>query len=758
MPYLFRCVIACSLSLWVVSSSSYIAGDRPQAISLTKNEPLSSGTVARLITDAPEITEVAISANGEWVAYTVAHGSVEQNSYRTELLLQRVGWRLPTSASPLRLAQHMGDKAVKFTPRWRPDGYCLAYFADLPIPSEPRPLVCYELADRRVAPIRLALPNEESLARETGERPPLKAIGGDYRWSPSSKFISFTAASTKGFQLDPARGVLASREWIGYNRAAKAGLFVLDVTSGISRQLSSDEHHVLSFDWSPDERQLVYSAAPDAEGIPVFRTNLFVVDRETRKVRPLVAQPGLNSNPHWSPDGKWIAFTSHFGFPTYYAGWPAIVSAAGGAVVRLAQENDPKLAPFSSEVYWARDSRSIYFSSGWDYHMTRLLLRVTLPNDSSGAAPVPLRQSEEPVDDHFSMTPDTSLVAFTREALNMPPELYLSAPTAEGFSAPRRLTDFNQSFPLRDKVDADTLSWPSRDGKFTIHGVLLTPASAWDNGHTVRRLPTLVYLAGGPSMFVRGFKLDFNGGAQLSLAVRGYAVLVPNTRGRGGYGEAFQRGMRDGPSAGRLPFEDAMGGLDLLIKRGIADPARLGVYGHSYGGYLTSYVTTQTNRFKAAVVHEGAPFEWLTDEIGSPPDTDGELLMRDLYGWRNPFDPDERARLVAESPGFNIDKVATPTLLLYGAHAGASSVAHLVGRPLHRGMQWGTVASEFIVFDEGHVFERPAAVADSLTRTADWFDFWIRGYEDPEPEKQKQYARWRKMRDDREAPKAVKQR
>jgi len=111
-------------------------------------------------------------------------------------------------------------------------------------------------------------------------------------------------------------------------------------------------------------------------------------------------------------------------------------------------------------------------------------------------------------------------------------------------------------------------------------------------------------------------------------------------------------------------------------------------------------------------VHEAHVIEWLTEALTAAPQTDWALLARDLYGITNVFDTAERSRLIAESPALNADRVSTPTLLLFGAH----SRAREAGRPLYNALHRVGVPAEFIVSDEGHVFSRPAAVADALQR------------------------------------------
>jgi dipeptidyl aminopeptidase/acylaminoacyl peptidase len=226
-------------------------------------------------------------------------------------------------------------------------------------------------------------------------------------------------------------------------------------------------------------------------------------------------------------------------------------------------------------------------------------------------------------------------------------------------------------------------------------------------------------------------------------------VLVPNTRGRGGYGDALEQGISDGKSMVGRPFEDAMAGIDLLIERGIADAGRLGILGHSYGGSFTVYAVTQTNRFKGAVAHEAGA----ADMIGHyaypfEPGSWRRLLARDLGGIHDPTDPAEGAVMLAEAPGLHANRVKTPTLMQFGAKALAESA----GRPLFNAWRHFGVPTALFVYDEGHVFDRPAAIADDLTRTIEWLDHWVRGIEYPDAGRAKEYEAWRKSGSSAQAP------
>ena len=309
-------------------------------------------------------------------------------------------------------------------------------------------------------------------------------------------------------------------------------------------------------------------------------------------------------------------------------------------------------------------------------------------------------------DTNWSFSSDGRSVAFARSSFVSPPDLYIEGfdPVSERLSPPRRLTRFAEKLNFADRVRVEDVSWPSRDGLFTIHGLLATPARK-----ATGPLPTIVFLTGGPGMVRRWF--DATGtGLRLAFAAAGYAVLVPNTRGRGGYGDAFLNGLRTGHSYSRLPLNDALDGLNMLVNSHISDPGKLVIAGHSYGGYLTAYAITQTHLFKAAIVLEGHRAD-LTTFLYAPYYQGGDepILSRDLYGFEDPYSPSEKRRLFEESPGFNADRVATPTLLVFGPHAGS------VGEELYAQYRHFRVPTELLVYQDGHVFtQKPANVADSI--------------------------------------------
>ena len=178
-----------------------------------------------------------------------------------------------------------------------------------------------------------------------------------------------------------------------------------------------------------------------------------------------------------------------------------------------------------------------------------------------------------------------------------PPGLYKSS--ASKFDPRPLVTIGSPALHLPD-VESRKLSWPSRDGKWTIHGWLLLPKKLEKGG----RLPLFVYAEGGPMMSHPYFGV---GGVHYpihALLANGVAILIPNSRGRAGYGVAFQSAWETERDFEHGPLEDDLAGVDALVASGIADPERTALGGTSWGGNLAAYALTQTQQFRAIFVHE----------------------------------------------------------------------------------------------------------------------------------------------------------
>jgi dipeptidyl aminopeptidase/acylaminoacyl peptidase len=293
------------------------------------------------------------------------------------------------------------------------------------------------------------------------------------------------------------------------------------------------------------------------------------------------------------------------------------------------------------------------------------------------------------------------VVMTTHEAHGVPPEL---ARFDAGEGAWVRFTSFNieiaagATFP-----DARTISWTSADG-LGIEGRLLTPAGA------AGPLPMLVLVHGGPTWCWNAVFSDSEPNAVL-LAAAGYAVLLPNPRGSTGRGHAFAQAVIG--ESGAKDFEDIMAGVDRCIADGIADPGRLGISGQSYGGYMSGWAVTQTNRFGAAVAFSVIANQqsfYLTSEVAGY----AEAILHGAWS-------DPAGQFVSRSPVFHAHRCTTPTLVIQGQQDRCTPAGQ--GEELFGAIALTGTECELIVYPrEGHVPVERAHLLDALQRTQAWFD------------------------------------
>ncbi len=239
------------------------------------------------------------------------------------------------------------------------------------------------------------------------------------------------------------------------------------------------------------------------------------------------------------------------------------------------------------------------------------------------------------------------------------------------FQSPRRLTHLNPQFDKYKTGAAQLIDWSSDDGE-RLQGVLLLPADYQEG----KRYPLIVYVYGGVSLSnnLDRFGLGYGGPFNMQLlATRGYAILLPNA-----------------PQHLGTPMLDlaktVLPGVSKVIEMGIADPARLGVMGHSYGGYSTLALIVQTNRFKAAVMADG-----YGDLIGSYGQMakDGSAygigIQEHAQGLMGGSPWQYRDRYLQNSPIFYLDRLETPLLIVHGGSD--TTVAPFLGDQIFVGLR-----------------------------------------------------------------------
>jgi dipeptidyl aminopeptidase/acylaminoacyl peptidase len=306
----------------------------------------------------------------------------------------------------------------------------------------------------------------------------------------------------------------------------------------------------------------------------------------------------------------------------------------------------------------------------------------------------------------FAISKDGKFAAAERSSFETPPEIW-AGPIGEW----RQLTNNNSAFsPTWGK--AENLEWTNEG--FNIQGWLLPPAKV-ESG---KKYPMVVLIHGGPASAVTP---DWPAGFGMSRAIiaalssRGYYVLMPNPRGSYGQGEEFTRANVKDFGGGDL--RDNLAGVDAAIKKYPIDAARLGVTGWSYGGFMTMWTVTQTNRFRAAVAGAG---------IANWQSYYGQNLIDQ---WMIPFFGasvyDDPAVYEKSSPIHFIKKVKTPTLVIVGERDAECPASQ--SYEFWHALKTLGVPTQLIIYPgEGHLFIKPENQVDRLDQTVGWFDKYLK--------------------------------
>ncbi len=504
-----------------------------------------------------------------------------------------------------------------------------------------------------------------------------------FAWSADGNQIGYIASdSTK------AEDPIVSSHAGSYSR-----LYLQPISSGGAKRITTANRHVLSFALSPDSTRVVYAAQPSASNRDSFTVDLYEVDLVSGAERPLVAQPGRDADPSYSPDGRYVAFHSQAGSDNYFeARHIGVVRSGGGTIRYITSGQSVDVFRGGNVLRWLGPDEIVYTAGRGP---TDVLVKQNLKSDG-------LTVLGERISNAASFSASGDAAVYLKTNVAHPPEIFVRDAAGE-----RQVTQLQTGLSEFPPVRAENVRWKSIDG-LEVGGVLWLPASYTDG----QRVPMIVELHGGPTGIVLdSFPVPRMYPTQVFLQ-NGIAVFAPNFRGSVNYGPAFR--MKVAQSQGIGDYQDVMTGVDSLIKRGIADPDRLGVMGWSYGGYLTASIVTQTNRFKAASI--GAP---ATDWITYYGQSDAPREIFHSYFGGTPWETPENYH--RHSPRYALKNVRTPSLL----QVGSVDINH--NGEIYQALLDHNVPVEYVVYPrEGHGIVEPAHVRDLLERNLDWFLRWLK--------------------------------
>lgn len=476
-------------------------------------------------------------------------------------------------------------------------------------------------------------------------------------------------------------------------------LALVDVRTGAQRIVSPADLYIYEFDWSPNGRELVVSAATGSGNNNWWVARLDAIDAASGAVRQ-IARPAVQiAEPRWSPDGSQIAFIGGAMSDQGSTGGDLYTVPAAGGTPR---DLTPNATVSAAAFRWQGPHAML--ATMWSHGGSE----IATVNAASGAI-TSLWHGDEAITTRSGRgLPEVSAadtgrdVALVRESLGTPPEVW-AGPVGHWTQLTRANGGITPSWGK-----AVSVHW--RSDQFNVQGFLIYPRDF----RSGMRYPMIVLVHGGPAAAVASTFLS-DQSQQAALSRAGYFVFMPNPRGSFGQGEAFTRAnVKD---FGHGDLRDIMVGVDSVIARYPVDPKRLGLTGWSYGGYMTMWAVTQTQRFRAAVAGAGIS-DWLsyTGENGI------SEWMVPYFGATVYENPAVYAR---SSPMNSIAHARTPMLIVVGERDAECPAPQSF--EYWRGLQHEGVKTQLVVYpDEGHHFANPAHQADVLRRSIAWFDSYLK--------------------------------
>jgi len=485
-------------------------------------------------------------------------------------------------------------------------------------------------------------------------------------------------------------------------------IWVYDIKTQKSKQITSGDYDDFFPVWSPDDKRIAFLSkrAPNEDDHRNY--DIFVVSSDGGEALRLTTNSGPDICPVWSPDGESIAYVDNrLPIRGHADSDLRIISSGGGISKNLTEDFDFSVGRMKGEIEsgmnicFSPDGENIYFSTA--IRTAEHLFSVP----SKGGQVRQISRGDAMYDDSFHLSKDGTRVVFTMMTPLSPNDIYISE--LDNWD-PRRLTDVNPRLREFDLARTEVISWAGADD-WKIEGVLVYP-TYYEPG---KKYPLIVHPHGGP---YDSAGLEFNGRYSHSncqiFASEGYAVLMPNFRGSSGYGGEFA--MADQGDWGGKDFTDIMKGVDKVIEMGIADGDRLAIMGASYGGFMSFWAVTQTNRFKLAVAGCG-----ITDWISQYGIMDDPNMVE--FGLKGK--PWETGEIYEKfSPIHYVENVKTPLLIWHGENDQRVPISQ--SYMFYRFMKKLGKNVEFVIYPgEGHGVHKQDFKIDLLNRQLDWLKKYL---------------------------------
>jgi len=659
-------------------------------LSLRAQAPTSHPLNLRDLAQLRDVRDAHLSPDGQWVAYVVSTTDTAADKRNADVWMARYD-----GSQNLRVTTSPDNEN---TPRFSPDGKYLSFLSS-------------RGEEQENGQAQLWLLNRAGGEAEKVTK--LKGSVSDYEWSPDGKRLALIIRDAdpdsltqkqKDKKKTPPVIVIDrfqfKKDVDGYLNNQRQHLYVFDVATRRLTNLTPGVFDEYRPSWSPDGRQIAFSSkhGPDPDRHDNF--DLFVIDAQAgAKARQLTDNdvadnaPGYGGAPAWSPDGKTIAFVQggDKALLVYALHQLAVVPAAGGPVRLLTTGLDRN----TTQPQWSKDGKSLYFLLEDDRSVS-----VAKVGANGGKVERVVAGPREITE--FEMGPKGQLVVVSSEP-HQPDEVF----AVEKKAALRPLSKQNDAWLRQVQLGAvEPIQSKSKDGTL-VSGFLVKPV-----GYVAgQKYPTLLRIHGGPvSQFSYGFSPEW----QL-FAAHGYAVVTCNPRGSSGRGLDYTKAIY--ADWGNKDTDDVLSVVDYVVQQGIADPARLGVGGWSYGGIMTDQVIARDPRFKAAI--SGAGIANVLAGYGT------DQYIRDyITELGQPWEhPDVWMRI--SYPFFHAGQIKTPTLFLCGEKD--FNVPLLNTEQMYQALKALNVPTQLIIYPgQFHGISKPSYVQDRYQRYLSWYDKYLK--------------------------------
>lgn len=638
------------------------------------------------------ISDLAISPDGKKIAFTRNVTNNDEDRYESHL------WITSENAEPQQFTYGLGNDS---SPIWSRNGNTIYFLSTRQVKGQKKDKTRLWAIQANGGEARLVVEVKNSI-----ESPILSPDGNKVLFLSSIEEDSEARGDSEESDVLWIKKLIYKRDGaLKFNPYTRKHVLVSSIDEGEYCQLTCGPYDVLSCDWSPDGDKIAFVTNIEDYDRSNFR-DVYIVSTDGGNPKKVTNGRIMATTVAWSPDGKYIAYTGFEPYDINYRGWRNseiwVISREGGEPVNLTKKFDRTIRSYFTAPIWSSDSKFIYFSA--PNHGSTLIYKVAL--DTQNVEPI-VEGKRELIT--FDMVRDGSLFAFISSQPTSLHEIWL-----HGSKGSKQLTKLNVGLFTEYKWSEPEEFWFEAGDGEKIQGWIMKPVDFDEK----KKYPTVIDVHGGPMGF-HGY--GFRHGFQV-LARHGYVVVYTNPRMSTGYGEKFAAECCG--HYGEKDYSDVMEAVDYIVETYLfVDENKLGIQGHSYGGFLMNWIIGQTNRFKSCV-STASISNW--DSFFGVSDIGTFWVPWQVGFGKDPWE--ERQLHIEKSPFSYAGNVETPTLYMHPEKDYRCPLDQ--SEQLYVALKKRKIETELIIFpDEHHLLPisgKPSHRREWMRHKLRWFGKFLK--------------------------------